>query len=71
MKADINGRFGFPEKILVIGETNERKRFKYEELLRYSVTVGLKSWLFPKEVGCREFVGKSVWRMCSEIAIEG
>jgi hypothetical protein len=100
MKADINGRLGFPEEILVtnkrpdivvwskskkavimieltiaceerIESAFERKRSKYEELLRDCVTAGWKAWLFPIEVGCRGFVGKSVWRMCSEIGIVG
>jgi hypothetical protein len=49
----------------------ERKRSKYEELLRDCFPAGLKAWLFPIEVGCRGFVGKSVGRMCSEIGIIG
>ena len=70
------------EKYLVIVEltvpwedrmevANELKSSKYEELVKECENKGWKVWSLPVEIGPRGFVGRSMWRMCKVLGING
>lgn len=50
---------------------NERKRTKYDELKTECERAGWKTWCTPIEVGCRGFLGKSIWTMSKLLGIKG
>ena len=54
-----------------IEEAYERKNLKYQELVKDCQQNGWKIWFFAVEVGCRGFVGQSMWRALRAIAITG
>ncbi|KAI8507131.1 hypothetical protein Bbelb_155700 [Branchiostoma belcheri] len=43
-------------------EANERKRMKYQELASRCREKGWKTWYFQVEVGCRGFIGQTMWK---------
>ena len=45
-----------------IEEAYERKRNKYQDLVADCQQRGWRVWCLPVEVGCRGFVGQSLWR---------
>ena len=45
-----------------IEEAYERKRNKYQDLVTDCQQRGWRVWCLPVEVGCRGFVGQSMWR---------
>ena len=49
----------------------ERKRTKYDDLKEQCEKAGWSTWCAPIEVGCRGFVGKSVWKMSKLLGIKG
>ena len=51
--------------------THERKRGKYSELQKICREQGWHTWIFPVEVGCRDFPAQSVWTMFSALGIVG
>jgi hypothetical protein len=51
-------------------EAHERKRLKYEELIAENVERKWKTWSMPVEVGCRGFVGQSLWRMAKTLGVQ-
>lgn len=50
---------------------NELKSTKYAELVKDCEQNGWKVWCLPVEVGCRGFIGKSMWKMCKTLGING
>ncbi|VDI16481.1 Hypothetical predicted protein [Mytilus galloprovincialis] len=54
-----------------IEDAYERKRLKYQDLLAECRDNGWRVWLFPVEVGSREFVGQSMWRAWRALGIVG
>ena len=50
---------------------NERKRLKYDELTQSCEAARWKTWCLPIEVGCRGFIGNSIWAMCKILGIGG
>ena len=50
---------------------NERKRTKYDELKASCEEAQWKAWCMPIEVGCRGFIGKSIWTTCKLLGIGG
>ncbi|XP_062613999.1 uncharacterized protein LOC134275735 [Saccostrea cucullata] len=52
-------------------DTYERKNPKYQDLLKDCPQTGWKVWFFAVEVGCRGFVGQSMWRALRAIGITG
>lgn len=52
-------------------EAYERKKSKYQGLVEDCQHRGWKVWCFPVEVGCRGFVGQSMWRAMRVIGIIG
>ncbi|XP_062585203.1 uncharacterized protein LOC134246874 [Saccostrea cucullata] len=49
----------------------ERKNLKYQDLLKDCQQNGWKVWFYAVEVGCRGFVGQSMWRALRAIGITG
>ncbi|XP_061185889.1 uncharacterized protein LOC133193994 [Saccostrea echinata] len=49
----------------------ERKNLKYQDLVTDCQQNGWKVWFFAVEVGCRGFVGQSMWRAPRVIGITG
>jgi hypothetical protein len=54
-----------------IGEAYERKTLKYQELVQECQQNGWKIWFFAVEVGCRGFVGQSMWKALRSMGIIG
>ena len=54
-----------------IEEAHERKREKYEDLVASCREKKWKTWLMPVEVGCRGFVGHSLWSALNILGIVG
>ena len=52
-------------------EANERKREKYQDLAMECEEKGWKVELWPVEVGCRGFVGRSTWSLMRMLGIVG
>jgi hypothetical protein len=50
---------------------NELKSTKYNDLVKDCENKGWKVWSIPIEVGARGFVGRSVWKMCKILGING
>ena len=51
-------------------ETNERKRFKYQELADLCMEKRISTWVFPVEVGCRGFLAQSVWKALGALGMK-
>ena len=54
-----------------IGEANELKRSKYEELRQDCIMKGWNCQVWPVEVGARGFVGRSVGALLKELGVTG
>jgi hypothetical protein len=52
-------------------EAHERKLSKYQQLVDDCRMNGWKSWCLPVEVGCRGFIGKSLWQALRLLGITG
>ncbi|XP_078666098.1 uncharacterized protein LOC144908400 [Branchiostoma floridae x Branchiostoma belcheri] len=52
-------------------EANERKRMKYQELVSRCREKGWKTWYFPVEVGCRGFIGQTLWKALGQLGVAG
>ena len=52
-------------------EAYERKKLKYEELRLEAEQKGWRARVFPVEVGCRGFVGRSVISLLGELGVGG
>ncbi|KAI8480671.1 hypothetical protein Bbelb_415640 [Branchiostoma belcheri] len=52
-------------------EANERKRMKYQELVSRCREKGWKTWYFPVEVGCRGFIGQTLWKALGQLGVTG
>lgn len=52
-------------------EANERKKAKYQQLAEKCEQRGLKTWFVPIEMGCKGFVGRSVWISAGLLGIIG
>ena len=52
-------------------EAHERKKAKYQPLLEDCQDRGWRTWNLPVEVGCRGFVGQSLWRCLGTLGIKG
>ncbi|XP_078589523.1 uncharacterized protein LOC144869891 [Branchiostoma floridae x Branchiostoma japonicum] len=52
-------------------EAFERKAERYSDLKQTCSKKKWKTWCFPVEVGCRGFVGQSMWRMLGALGIKG
>ena len=52
-------------------EAHGRKSRKYAELMADCKDKGWSVWLFPVEVGCREFSVQSVWKLLTRLGISG
>ncbi len=49
----------------------ERKRLKYDDLAAECREAGLKTIIYPLEVGCRVFVGTSAVHLLRELGVSG
>ncbi|XP_069118928.1 uncharacterized protein [Argopecten irradians] len=54
-----------------INDAYERKQAKYQDLVSDCQQRGWRMWCLPVEVGCRGFVGQSMWRALRIIGITG
>ena len=54
-----------------IEEANERKLVKHQPLIEDCQQRGWKSWCLPVEVGCRGFVGQSLWQALRILGVTG
>ncbi|XP_019617765.1 PREDICTED: uncharacterized protein LOC109465064 [Branchiostoma belcheri] len=52
-------------------EANERKRMKYQEPVSRCREKGWKTWYFPVEVGCRGFIGQTLWKALGQLGVAG
>ena len=52
-------------------EAHEKKKAKYQPLLEDCQDRGWRTWNLPVEVGCRGFVGQSLWRCLGTLGIKG
>ncbi|XP_069114823.1 uncharacterized protein [Argopecten irradians] len=52
-----------------INDAYERKQAKYQDLVSDCQQRGWRMWCLPVEVGCRGFVGQSMWRACGSSAL--
>ena len=54
-----------------MGEANELKRNKYEELRQECIMKGWNCQVWPVEIGARGFVGRSVGALMKELGVTG
>ena len=54
-----------------IEDAYERKLAKYQDLVADCQQQGWRVWCLPVEVGCRGFVGQSLWRALRVIGVIG
>ncbi|KAJ7993819.1 hypothetical protein DPEC_G00258670 [Dallia pectoralis] len=54
-----------------IEEAHERKLGKYQSLISESQQAGWRAWNLPVEVGCRGFLGQSLWRALGMLGVRG